>query len=60
MTREPPLERPAGLPLAIAPVDALTYRLVTEIVRHAGMDGIDAAGRVGQPVTDVTLSRLAR
>jgi hypothetical protein len=65
-----PLERPAGLPLAVVAVDtlmwhraspevlgylsgepelgqllahALVYRLVTEIVRHAGTAGVDAA-----------------
>jgi uncharacterized protein (TIGR02569 family) len=82
-----PLERPAGLPLAIVAVDAvmwkggrpetfdqlaaepdidqlltraLIYRLVTEIVRHAGTAGIDAIARAGQPVTDLILARLAR
>lgn len=81
-----PLERPAGLPLAIAAVDtlmwhqaspevlgylagepeldqllprALIYRLVTEIVRHAGTAGVDAAARAAQPVTDLVLARLA-
>jgi hypothetical protein len=39
---------------------ALTYRLATEIVRHAGTDGIDAAGRTGEPVTELMLARLAR
>jgi len=75
-----PLQRPAGLPLAIAAVDALmwhqaspemladlsgepefgrllpralVYRLVTEIVRHAGTSGVDAAARAAQPVTDL-------
>jgi uncharacterized protein (TIGR02569 family) len=86
-----PLKRPAGLPVAVAAVDAvmwrgarpevldwlgqllageaeldqllgraLIYRLVTDIVMHAGTDGIDAAGRAGQPATDLILSRLAR
>jgi uncharacterized protein (TIGR02569 family) len=90
-----PLYRPAGLPLAIAAVDALmwhrarpevlgqlagepeldqllaralVYRLVTEVVMResaAGIDAagqarIDAAGRAGQPVTDLVLARLAR
>jgi len=79
-----PLERPAGLPIAIAAVDALmwrgaspvmlehlagepeldqllpralAYRLVTEIVRHAGTAGVDAAARAAQPVTDLVLAR---
>jgi uncharacterized protein (TIGR02569 family) len=79
-----PLERPAGLPIAIAAVDALmwrgaspatlehlagepeldqllpralAYRLVTEIVRHAGTAGIDTAARAAQPVTDLVLAR---
>jgi uncharacterized protein (TIGR02569 family) len=79
-----PLERPAGLPLAIAAVDALmwggaspamlghlaaepeldqllpralAYRLVTEIVRHAGTNGVDAAARDAQPVSDLVLAR---
>jgi uncharacterized protein (TIGR02569 family) len=81
-----PLERPAGLPLAIAAVDALmwrgaspailehlagepeleldqllaralAYRLVTEIVRQAGTDGVDAAARAAQPVTGLVLAR---
>jgi hypothetical protein len=87
-----PLQRPAGLPLAIAAVDALqwhrarpevldrladepeldqilaralAYRLVTQIVQHAGTagvdaGGVDAAGRAGQPVTDLVLARLPR
>ena len=81
-----PLERPAGLPLAIVAVDtlmwrrasrevlgylsgepeldqllarALVYRLVTEIVRHEGTAGVDAAARAAQPVTDLVLARLA-
>jgi uncharacterized protein (TIGR02569 family) len=81
-----PLERPAGLPLAVVAVDtlmwhraspevlghlcgepelgqllarALVYRLVTEIVRHAGTVGVDPAARAAQPVTDVVLARLA-
>jgi hypothetical protein len=81
-----PLERPAGLPLAVVAVDtlmwhraspkvleylsgepelgqllarALVYRLVTEIVRHAGTAGVDAAARAAQPVTDLVLARLA-
>jgi uncharacterized protein (TIGR02569 family) len=80
-----PLERPAGLPLAVAAVDALmwrqgrpellrylagereldqllaralVYRLVTEIVRHAGTAGVDAAARAAAPVTDLVLARL--
>jgi uncharacterized protein (TIGR02569 family) len=79
-----PLERPAGLPIAIAAVDALmwggaspamleylagepeldqllpralAYRLVTEIVRHAGTAGVEAAARAAQPVTDLVLAR---
>jgi uncharacterized protein (TIGR02569 family) len=75
-----PLERPAGLPLAVVAVDSLTwygarpeilgqlagepelaqllaraliYRLVTEIVRHAGTAGVDRAARAAQPVTDL-------
>jgi uncharacterized protein (TIGR02569 family) len=75
-----PLERPAGLPLAIAAVDALLwrrarpevlgqlagepelgqllaraliYRLVTEIVRHAGTPGVEAAARAARPVTEL-------
>jgi uncharacterized protein (TIGR02569 family) len=82
-----PLNRPAGLPLAVVAVDALMwqgarpealgqlagepeidqllvraliYRLVTDIVMRAGTDGIDAAGRAGQPVTDLVLDRLGR
>jgi uncharacterized protein (TIGR02569 family) len=39
---------------------ALVYRLVTEVVMREGMAGIDAAGRAGQPVTDLVLARLAR
>jgi len=81
-----PLERPAGLPLAIVAVDtlmwhganpgvlghlsgepelgqllarALVYRLITEIVRHAGTAGVEAAARAAQPVTDLVLARLA-
>ncbi len=82
-----PLERPAGLPLAVAAVDALLwrgarpevlgqlageqelgqllaraliYRLVTEIVRHAGTPGVEAAARAAGPVTDlVTAYRSA-
>jgi uncharacterized protein (TIGR02569 family) len=81
-----PLERPAGLPLAVVAVDtlmwhraspkvlgylsgepelgqllarALIYRLVTDIVRHAGAAGVDAAARAAQPVTDLVLARLA-
>jgi uncharacterized protein (TIGR02569 family) len=81
-----PLERPAGLPLAVVAVDtlmwqrasrevlgylsgepelgqllarALVYRLVTEIVRHAGTAGVDAAARAAQPVTELVLARLA-
>jgi uncharacterized protein (TIGR02569 family) len=81
-----PLERPAGLPLAIVAVDtmmwhraspdllghlsgepelgqllarALVYRLVTDIVRHAGTAGVDAAAQAAQPVTDLVLARLA-
>jgi hypothetical protein len=82
-----PLDRPAGLPLAIVAVDALlwhqarpevlgqladepeldqllaralVYRLVTEIVMRTGTPGIEAAGRAGQPVTELVLARLAR
>ena len=82
-----PLERPAGLPIAVAAVDALmwrgaspamleylagepeldqllpralAYRLVTEIVRHAGTAGVDAAARAAQPVTDLVLARACR
>ena len=82
-----PLERPAGLPLAIAAVDTLmwhrtspevlghlsgepelgqllarvlVYRLITEIVRHAGTVGVDAAARAAQPVTDLVLARLRK
>lgn len=81
-----PLERPAGLPLAVAAVDALMwhraspdvlrylsdepelgqllaraliYRLSTDIVRHAGTAGVDAAARAALPVTDLLLARLA-
>jgi uncharacterized protein (TIGR02569 family) len=81
-----PLERPAGLPLAVVAVDtlmwqrashevlgylsgepeldqmlarALVYRLVTDIVRHAGTAGVDVAARAAQPVTDLVLARLA-
>ncbi len=81
-----PLERPAGLPLAVVAADtlmwhgaspevlghlagepelgqllarALVYRLATEIVRHAGTAGMDAAARAAQPVTDLVLARLA-
>jgi uncharacterized protein (TIGR02569 family) len=81
-----PLERPAGLPLAVVAVDtlmwrraspemlgylsgepelgqllarALIYRLVTDIVRHAGTAGADAAARAAEPVTDLVLARLA-
>ena len=38
-------------------VRALIYRLVTGIVLRAGTDGIDAAGRAGEPVTDLVLAR---
>ncbi|HWG01718.1 MAG TPA: phosphotransferase [Trebonia sp.] len=38
---------------------ALVYRLITEIVLRAGTDGIAAAARAGQPVTDLVLTRLA-
>ena len=38
---------------------ALVYRLVTEIVRHAGTAGVDAAARAAQPVADLVLARLA-
>jgi uncharacterized protein (TIGR02569 family) len=81
-----PLERPAGLPLAVVAVDALLwrrgrpelldhlaaepeldqllaraliYRLVTEIVRHAGTAPVHEAARGAQPVTDLVLARLA-
>jgi uncharacterized protein (TIGR02569 family) len=37
---------------------ALVYRLVTDIVLRAGTVGLDAAGRAGQPVTDLVLARL--
>jgi uncharacterized protein (TIGR02569 family) len=80
-----PLERPAGLPLAVVVVDTLTwrrarpevlshlagqpeidqllaraqiYRLVTEIVAHAGTPGTGAVARAAQPVTDLILARL--
>jgi hypothetical protein len=36
---------------------APAYRLVTEIVRHAGTGGVDAAARAAQPVTDLVLAR---
>jgi uncharacterized protein (TIGR02569 family) len=47
---------------------ALVYRLVTEVVMREGTAGIDAAGqakieaagRAGQPVTDLVLATLAR
>jgi hypothetical protein len=79
-----PLERPAGLPLAIAAVDALmqrgaspallehlagepeldqllpralAYRLVTEIIRQAGTDGVAAAARAAEPVTDLVIAQ---
>jgi uncharacterized protein (TIGR02569 family) len=39
---------------------ALVYRLVTDIVMRAGTGAIDAAGRAGQPVTDLVLARLRR
>jgi uncharacterized protein (TIGR02569 family) len=47
---------------------ALVYRLVTEVVMRESTAGIDAAGqakinaagRAGQPVTDLVLARLAR
>lgn len=39
---------------------ALVYRLVTDIVMRAGTPGIEAAGRAGQPVTDLVLARLGR
>ena len=39
---------------------ALTYRLVTKIVRRAGTDSLEAAGRTGEPVTELILTRLAR
>jgi len=82
-----PLERPAGLPLAVVAVDTLTwrrarpevlsylagqpeidqllaraqvYRLVTEIVAHAGTPGTGAVARAAHPVTDLILARLAR
>jgi uncharacterized protein (TIGR02569 family) len=80
-----PLERPAGLPLAVAAVDtlmwhraspavlrhlagepelgqllarALIYRLITEIVWHAGTAGTAVAARTAQPVTDLVLARV--
>jgi hypothetical protein len=37
---------------------ALVYRLITEIVRHAGTAGVDAAARAAQPVTELVLARL--
>ena len=39
---------------------ALIFRQITEVVRHAGTSGIDAAARTGKPVTDLILARLAR
>jgi uncharacterized protein (TIGR02569 family) len=39
---------------------AFLFRLVTEIVRRAGTDSIDAAGRTGEPVTELILARLGR
>jgi uncharacterized protein (TIGR02569 family) len=41
-------------------VRALIYRLVTDIIRHAGAATIDAVAATGQPVTDLVLARLAR
>ena len=38
---------------------ALVYRLVTEVIMRGGTAKIDAAGRAGQPVTDLVLARLA-
>jgi hypothetical protein len=38
----------------------LILRQITEVVRHAGTAGIDAAARTGKPVTDLILARLAR
>jgi hypothetical protein len=32
------------------------YRLITEIVRRAGTDGVHAAARNAQPVTDLVLA----
>ena len=82
-----PLERPAGLPLAVVAVDALLwyrarpevlrqlagepetgqllaraliYRLVTEIVRHAGTAGVEVAARAADPVTDLVTAGLGR
>jgi len=82
-----PLERPAGLPLAVVAVDALmwyrarpeilgqlagepelgqllaralVYRLVTEIVRHAGTAGVERAARAAQPVTDLVTAYCCR
>jgi uncharacterized protein (TIGR02569 family) len=39
---------------------SLIYRLVTEIIRHAGTEDIEAAARAGEPVTELMLVRLAR
>jgi uncharacterized protein (TIGR02569 family) len=39
---------------------ALVYRLVTETVLRTGTADADAAGRAGQPVTELILARLGR
>ena len=39
---------------------AQIYRLVTEIIQHAGTAGIDAVAQAAQPVTDLILACLDR
>jgi hypothetical protein len=53
--------RPVALPVQLIHADlaGLVYRLVTEIVRHSGTAGVDAAARAAQPVTDLVLARLS-
>ena len=38
---------------------ALIYRLVTDLILRAGTQGVELAGRSGQPVTELVLARLA-
>jgi hypothetical protein len=38
---------------------ALIYRLLTDIIRHAGTPNVYAAARAAEPVTDLVLARLA-
>jgi uncharacterized protein (TIGR02569 family) len=38
---------------------ALIYRLVTDVILRAGTEGVELAGRAGQPVTELVLRRIA-